>query len=179
MLNRNYSLLFIAIIFIASWLIPIEINFDSTNTNSIDNIMGYEGAKYAQELLAEGLFYFKGVFTGDIAIDLDGLTKNLFKIAGGSPNILFILTFVLVVFKNKYSFHFIAPCVLIMLLWGDGKLLIGGYSLWVLAGIWLLLISGLIYRKACSKSNAALFYSTPLLITYFVGVLAISQELLP
>jgi len=122
--------------YVISWLIPIGFNFNSSN-----NLMGYNGAAIAQENLNEGILHFFNIFTSEASLGYEGFIKYLFKIMSGLPNILFLAAFLLAVLKNKYCLHFISPCVLIMFLWGGGEIIFGGYTLWLLSGIWLFLIS--------------------------------------
>jgi hypothetical protein len=53
-----------------------------------------------------------------------------------------------------------------MLLWSDGKIIIGGYTLWVFSGIGLMFVSFAIYKATYNKAKIYLLISTPLLITY-------------
>ena len=124
-ITKNQTFVIIAAMYVTSWLVPIGVNFNHGNT-----LMGYDGAKAAQEILSEGIMYFINILSGEFVFTYEDFFKYLFKIVGGLPNILFIAAFVLATLNNKYSLHFIAPCILIMLLWGGGEFILGGYTLW-------------------------------------------------
>jgi len=171
--GRRNSLLFITIIYIVSWLVPISII-----DNHFSNYMGYEGAEQAQKILSQGIVYFKDAAINNAELSIKRSLKELFNIIGGLPNILFIFALLLASKNNKYSFHFIAPCVLVMLLWSGGKIIIGGYTLWLFSGAWLLFISFKTYKETFNKPNIALLISTPLFITYFIAILGIAVHLL-
>lgn len=172
-LTKNKSLAIIALIYITSWIIPIGINF-----NSASSLMGYDGAAAAFEVLGEGLMYFVNVINNETIPNYEEFIGHFFKILAGIVNPLFIAAFIFVLLNKKYCFHFIAPCLLIMILWGDGQLIIGGYTLWVISATWLLVLSIKIYKTSYTKNNINLLTSMPLLITYSVGALAIASGIL-
>ena len=65
-----------------------------------------------------------------------------------------------------------------MFLWGGGEVILGGYTLWLLSGIWLLLISVKIFKTNYIKHNIFILISTPMLITYFVGIVAFTSYMI-
>jgi len=172
-ITTNQSFIIIAIIYVISWLIPIGFNFNSSN-----NLMGYNGAAIAQENLNEGIIYLLNIFTGGISLGYEGFIKGIFKIISGLPNYMFLTAFLLAVLKNKYCLHFIFPCILVMLLWGGGEIILGGYTLWLFSGAWLFLISFKIFKMQFTKPNIFLLISTPFLTTYIVGAIAFSSSMI-
>ena len=153
---------FFCITYAISWVIPISF---LTGEN-----LGYEGAQFAHAMLKDGFQFFISN-QADAPIAITKITEKIVGILGGLPNELFIIAAILTLLNKNQALYFIAPCVVIMLMWGIGDIryFVGGYGLWLLSGIGLFLVSAIFYKDSKNIKFISLLSSPPLLIAMIVG----------
>jgi len=170
-ITKNHYLTVICVCYVISWLIPIS--------PSYNNMIGYEGAEVAYNDLVRGLSYFANIISANTNISLSGVLKNIVIIIAGLPNILFILSAILLFLNKKFALYFAAPSLLSMALWIEKDInLIGGFGLWLLTGLGLFVLAANLYKSETNVPYHRLFISGPLITSYIIVALIAINELL-
>jgi hypothetical protein len=150
----------IILLYFISWFLPI----------GHEHYIGYQGANFAFEIFSEGFEEIYALFFGTKTLTL----KSIFiicKIVYGSVNIVFILAYLLLLFKNKYSVALSGVALVIMLYWGYSfNTYYGyGYSLWLLSCLLLFLFS----IKNTFGKNISKMYRSKLLVPSYIVTLVL------
>jgi len=150
-----------------SWFLPLGL--DSHMGLGLDSHMGYDGATVALEVFMDGFEDLGKAMLGTEGLSLLDVTKSITEIILGSVNFLFIVSYMLLLKRSKYSISFGSTSLVIMISWGIiHEVYFGpGYSLWVLSGILLLFIS---VKNTRSITLSNLFKSSLLIPCYLTAI---------
>ena len=166
--KRNILSFLIFCAYVVSWILPI----------GHEDYIGYEGAELAHEMVIEGYERIKSVLNGTLDLTLYLLLNILGVIYVGLVNELFIISFLLFLLKNKWSFAFSGPAFVSMIYWGVAhKVYYGpGYSLWLFSCAMLCYLGiRLIYPD---KISAKTFIKSPQMIISYISALLIAVNVL-
>jgi len=161
-LTQNHKLLSFALLaaFAISWIAPI--GFSGTK--------GYGGAEMAYGVLKQALENLLVLLKGVEPVSIKLIYQVVGGIFVGSPNIFFVIGFVLFFFHRKSSLLFCGPAVISMLYWGlaFGVFLGIGYYLWLFSGGALFYFALNDFKASHNLTWIQVYRNPHLYLTYFV-----------
>ena len=157
--EMKYLKYVIPIMYIVSWFLPL----------GLEDYMGYDGAAVAFEVFMEGFEDLGKAILGTEDFSLSDVMNSIAGIIVGSVNFLFIVSYLLLLKRSKYSISFGSTSLVLMISWGISyEVYFGlGYSLWVLSGILLLFIS---VKNTRHITLSNLFKSSLLIPCYLTAI---------
>ena len=91
---------------------------------------------------------------------------------------LFVLAIAALVMGKAEALYFAAPCLLVMALWGSGTNPLGGYGLWLLAGLGVFVLSVVYFWRKKEMSVGRFLISGPFIVSYCFGLVFLLNGLL-
>jgi len=169
--DRKWLLLssVIVVLYTASWFLPIGLR----------KYIGHEGAELAHGLLKDSAKDVLKILTGSKSLDPKLFLKTSGGLYLGLVNELFIVGFLLSLFRNRWCLLFAGPAFLAMTVWGVAFEVYYGYGFtawWLSGGLLGYLGVKAIYPEKIDAK--ALAISLPLIVCYLLTVLVLALVLI-